>query len=46
MTLQDIVISIVNFLTYPTWHLVILYVVLLSAVAYGIYVALFVKNRE
>ncbi|MFH1967802.1 MAG: hypothetical protein ABIJ84_00255 [bacterium] len=34
MTVGDIILSIINFLTYPTWHLVVLYVVLLLFVAW------------
>jgi len=32
---EDTILSIVNFLTQPTWHLVVLYVILLLIVAYS-----------
>lgn len=34
MTVGDTVISIINFLTTPSWHLVVLYVILFLIVAY------------
>jgi len=34
MTFGEIILSIVGFLTYPTWHLVVFYIILLAIVAY------------
>lgn len=33
----ELVLSVVNFLTYPTWHLVVLYVILLLIIAFSMY---------
>lgn len=35
MTLGDTILSVINFLSYPTWHLVVLYIILFSLVAYS-----------
>jgi len=32
--LTDVILSIINFLAYPTWHLVVLYAVLLLFAAW------------
>lgn len=34
MTLGEIVLSIIDFLTYPTWHLVVFYAILFLIVAW------------
>ncbi len=33
--LSDVVSAIINFLTYPIWHLVAMYVIIFLAVAYS-----------
>lgn len=35
MVVGDIILAIVNFLTRPTWHLVVLYVILLLLVVWS-----------
>jgi len=45
MTIGEIILSLVNFLIFPAWHLVVLYVVLLLATAYFIYDNYFLKNN-
>lgn len=37
MEIGTIILSVLNFLTHPTWHLVVLYVVLLLLVAWNMY---------
>lgn len=37
MTVGDGIIAVINFLTYPTWHLVVLFVVILLLVMWGMY---------
>ena len=37
MIFSDIVISVINFITYPTWHLVVLYVILFLIIIYSMY---------
>ena len=37
MTAGETVIAAINFLSYPTWHLVVLYVILLLMVAWSMY---------
>jgi len=36
MTTGDTILAIINFLEYPTWHLVILYVILLLLIVYSL----------
>jgi hypothetical protein len=31
----DTILTVVNFLTYPTWHLVVIYVILLALIAWS-----------
>jgi len=40
-SIGDTILAVVNFLTYPTWHLVVLYVILLLGVFWSIYKARF-----
>jgi hypothetical protein len=35
MAFGDMVLAVINFLIYPTWHLVVLYVVLLLIVVWS-----------
>jgi hypothetical protein len=35
MTIGEIILAVINFLIHPTWHLVVLYVILLLLVAYS-----------
>jgi len=35
MTFGEVILSVVSFLTYPTWHLVVLYVILLLLIAWS-----------
>lgn len=37
MTIESSILAVIDFLTYPTWHLVVLYVVLLLIVAWYMY---------
>lgn len=34
MIVAGAILAVVNFLTFPTWHLVVLYVILLLLIAY------------
>lgn len=34
MIIGDAILAVVSFITVPTWHLVVLYVILLSLIAY------------
>jgi len=35
MTIGGVILAVISFLTFPTWHLVVLYVILLLLVAYS-----------
>jgi hypothetical protein len=34
MAIEDIILSVINFIEYPTWHLVVLYVILFAFIAW------------
>jgi len=35
MTIGEIILAVVNFLIYPTWHLVVLYVLIFVAIIWS-----------